>query len=155
MAARGPDGRFTKGNAVSVRHGAHAKPPAQSVRQWEDRIYDALAAAAPVKEGDELPRADEVAVRLLARTLCRLESVSAWLDERGPLDGKGKPRSAANWERRLTATASKQLAALGMTPQSRAKLGVNLKRIDLATALSEPDVTKRATLMGEAGLDAD
>jgi hypothetical protein len=43
---------------------------------------------------------------------------------------------------------------LGMTPASRAKLGLNLaKTVDLATALSHPDPERRAELMREAGLE--
>jgi hypothetical protein len=141
-----------KGNKLALKHGAHAKPPANRVRALENGIYDALAAAAPVRDGDSLPAADAATVRLAARTLARLESVSAWLDVHGPLDKRGKPRSAANWERRLTATAAKLLASLGMNPQARARLGVDIQRIDLATAMSHPDPERRAELMREAGL---
>jgi hypothetical protein len=142
-----------KGNKRAVVHGAKAEPPANRVRELEDGIYTALAQAAPVRDADELPAADAATVRLAARTLARLESVSEWLDQHGPLDAKGKPRSAANWERRLTATAAKLLASLGMNPQARARLGVDIKRIDLATALSHPDPERRAELMREAGLE--
>jgi hypothetical protein len=145
-----------KGNKRALKHGGKAEPDAAKVRAIEDDIYAALAAAAPVRTGQDLPAADQAAVRLCARTLARLESVSAWIDKHGPLDAKGKPRSAAIWERRLTATAAKQLAALGMTPQSRARIGVDVAQVvDLATALSEPDEAKRAVLMRQAGLDPE
>ncbi len=143
-----------RGNRNSVKHGAHAKPSAAAVRAQEDAIYASLAASAPVRQGNALPAADEAAVRLCARTLARLESVSAWLDAHGPLDRRGRPRSASLWERRLTATAAKQLASLGMSPSSRARLGVDVARIDLASALSEPDEQRRAVLLREAGLEA-
>ncbi len=46
-----------------------------------------------------------------------------------------------------------QLDALGMTPRSRAKLGLDLARAaDLATAMSEPDPVKRERLLREAGV---
>jgi hypothetical protein len=142
------------GNKLAVKHGANAQPPAKRVRELEDGLYAALASAAPVRTNGELPAADEAAVRLCARTLARLESVSAWIDAHGALDRRGKPRSAALWERRLTATATKQLAALGMTPASRARIGVDVAQVaDLATALSHPDPATRSRLLAEAGLD--
>ena len=79
--------------------------------------------------------------------------VSAWLDEHGPLDAKGKPRSAANWERRLTSTAAKLLGSLGMNPAaSRARLGVDIKRLDLANAMSSVDPAEQQQMLDELGL---
>ncbi len=145
-----------KGNKRHLIHGANAEPPAVRVREIEDRLYESLAAAAPVRvANNQLPPADAHTVRLAARTLARLESVSAWIDEHGPLDAKGKPRSAANWERRLTSTAAKLLASLGMNPAARARLGVDVKRIDLATAMSNPDPKLRAQQLRELGLSDD
>jgi hypothetical protein len=90
---------------------------------------------------------------MLAQTLCRLEDVGAWLDEHDALDRRGRPRSAALWERRLQGHALRLMKELGLTPASRAKLGLNLARVvDLATALSEPDERKRTALLAEAGL---
>src|SRR2546427_11714476 len=91
----------------ALKHGAHAQPPATKVRAIEDAIYDVLASTAPVRDNAELPEADRAAVRLCARSLTRLESVSAWIDKNGPLDRKGKPRSAALWEQRLISKATK------------------------------------------------
>src|SRR5947209_20337120 len=74
-------------------------------------------------------------------------------DIHGPLDCTGKPRFASLWERRLTATATKQLSALGMTPQARARIGVDVAPVaDLARALSHPDPATRSRLLAEAGL---
>jgi hypothetical protein len=148
-----------KGRAhPATKHGAKAQPPAVRVRAIEDALYESLAAAAPVRvANNQLPPADAHTVRLAARTLARLESVSAWLDEHGPLDAKGKPRSAANWERRLTATSAKLLASLGMNPSARARLGVDVTRIgiDLATAMSTEDPQLRAQRLAELGLGND
>jgi hypothetical protein len=50
--------------------------------------------------------------------------------------------------------ASDYLDALGMTPNSRAKLGLDLQRtVDLASAMSEPDDARRAELLREAGIE--
>ncbi len=139
----------------ATKHGANAQPPAVRVRELEDGIYASLASSAPIREGNALPPADEATVRLAARTLARLESVSEWLDREGPLDRKGKVRSAALWERRLTSTAARLLGTLGMNPQARAKLGVDIKRIDLASAMSNPNPVERAEQLGELGINSD
>jgi hypothetical protein len=142
-----------KGNRLAVKHGAKAEPPAAAVNAIEQEIYEALAAAAPVRENGALPAADAAMVRLCAKTLARLQGVSDWIDAHGgPLHRDGKPKSAALWERRLSATATKQLASLGMSPAARVKIGAQLATVDLSMALSEPDEAKRAALMQQAGL---
>jgi hypothetical protein len=138
-----------------TEHGAHAEPSPSKVRQFEQGIYAMLAEAAPVREQGRLPTADSAMVTLTARTLARLESVSGWLDEHGSLDKRGKVRSAANHEQRLISKASKLLAALGMSPAARVKIGAQLATVDLAQAMSEPDPVKRATQLGELGLGDD
>ena len=67
--------------------------------------------------------------------------------------GGGIPRPAVEFERRLRAEARDHAAELGLTPRSRAALGLDLARsIDLATAMSEPDPAVRASLLRRAGL---
>ena len=52
--------------------------------------------------------------------------------------------------------AADYLDALGMTPKSRAKLGLDLQRtVDLASAMSEPDAERRAELLREAGIEEE
>jgi hypothetical protein len=65
-------------------------------------------------------------VAQLARTLVRLDRLAAWLDQHGIQDRRGKIRSAARWESKLTSQAVSMMSALGMSPTSRAKLGLNL-----------------------------
>lgn len=142
------------GNRRAVSHGAHAQVLPARLDAKAQAVYVELAADAPVRGQDgDLPAHDREMVRLLARCLCRLEDVSAWLDEHGVLDRRGKVRSAALWERRLRSEAARYLAALGMTPTARAKLGLDLARtVDLATAMSEPDEARRAALLRQAGV---
>jgi hypothetical protein len=150
-------GSFRKGNRVSVVHGAKAQVPQVRVEAKSAAIAEQLAAAAPVRDSDgSLPAHDQAVVQMLATALCRLEDVGAWLDEHGVIDGKGKVRSAAGWERRLQSHALKLMAALGMTPQSRAKLGLNLARTaDLAQAMSNPNPTERAKELAALGITTD
>lgn len=63
---------------------------------------------------------------------------------------------AADLAGRMRREASDYLDALGVTPKSRAKLGLDLARTtDLATAMSEPNDERRAELLREAGVEAD
>jgi hypothetical protein len=77
-----------------------------------------------------------IARQSCARALARVRLLEAWLEDRGLLDSKGRPRPST----RLLADAHSalllHLQALGMTPISAARLGLDLTRqIDLATEL--------------------
>jgi hypothetical protein len=146
-----------KGHRKSVKHDAKAQVLPARLEAKSAELAKQIAAAAPVRNPDgSLPVHDQVAVQMLASALCRLEDVGVWLDEHGVLDAKGKPRSAAGWERRLQSHALKLMASLGMTPQSRAKLGLNLaKTADLAQAMSNPNPVQKAREMAELGLSDD
>lgn len=89
-------------------------------------MFEAVAADAPLRDdAGELPAADHVQVRLLAECLCRLEDVS---------------RSLIELEGRLRREAADHLRELGMTPASRAKLGLDVARgFDLAKHWQEGD----------------
>ncbi len=90
-------------------------------------VYEALAADAPLRDPDgELPRPDHAQVVLLAKCLCRLEDVEANVAAYGQLDERtGAVRPAAEREDRLRKEAADYLDALGMTPRSRARLGLD------------------------------
>jgi hypothetical protein len=131
-----------KGNRRAVKHGARATPPAKRVAALTAEI----AAALPVRDGDGGPPIHDLhVVGLMAVTLARLESVTAYVDRLGPL-ARGKLREAAVYEDRLVVRAANLADRLGMTPRSRAALGLDLARtqVDLATLLSD-DATPRAT----------
>lgn len=89
-------------------------------------------------------------VTLLAVVLCRLENVGAYLADYGWKDAKTKqPRGVVlSLEAKLRREAAQYLDSLGMTPLSRARLGLDLVRArDLAREWStdaepeaDPDV---------------
>ncbi len=145
------------GNRRAVKHGVHAEPLPEVLDAKLQAVYDALAAAAPVRgaDGDVYP-ADRFAVLMLAKVLCRLEAASAYLDKRGAWDARGRVRSVARHELRLMGKAEKLMAQLGMTPTARAKLGLDIARsVSLAEAMSEPDPKRRRQLLMQAGLEDD
>jgi hypothetical protein len=143
-----------QGNRLAVRHGGYATIAHGRLEEKQREVFDALSADAPLRDArDELPRHDAAQVALLAEVLCRLDDVNAYLAAHGYLDDKGRVHPAAELAGRMRREASDYLDALGMTPKSRAKLGLDLQRtVDLASAMSEPDDERRAELMREAGV---
>ena len=146
-----------RGNSRALHHGANAsKANLVGIPEARQDLYDAIAASAPVRaQNGSLPAADATLVELAATTLARYRQVNVWLDEHGLFDRKGlRPvvMQLTKIESRLTAL----LIELGMTPKSRAALGVDLARtVDLSIALSEKDPEKRRAMLAEAGLPVD
>lgn len=143
------------GNDRAATHRGYAAVAAERLQDRERQVYAALAGDAPLRAPDGgLPASDAVVVRLLAEALCRLEDVAGDIRDHGWRERRsGKPRPAVELERRLRQEALDYAEALGMTPRSRARLGLDLARtVDLATALSDPDPQRREELLREAGL---
>lgn len=127
------------GNQRSRTHGGYAAVAREQLDVKAREVFEALAADAPLRGADGgLPAADALPVRLLAECLCRLEAVGADLRDHGWRDrATGEPRPVVELERRLRAEALDYAEALGMTPRSRARLGLDLQRgFDLAAALA-------------------
>jgi hypothetical protein len=147
------------GNRRAVSHGGYAAVVAERLDEKVHAVYEALSADAPLRDATgELPRHDHAQVVLLAECLSRLEDVRAHLRDFGLFDRKTKqPRPALEVERHLRREAADYLDALGMTPRSRAKLGVDLTRtFDLAQAMAADAERERrdgeaATETGPAG----
>jgi hypothetical protein len=123
------------GNLRALRHGGYAAVVRERLEAKVLEVADALGSDLPLRDADGgVPRADAVAVRLLAENLCRLDDVSAHLRDFGLFDqATGEPRPALDLERRLRAETLDLAESLGLTPRSRAKLGLDLQRgFDLA-----------------------
>jgi len=146
------------GNRLSTTHGGYTRVLADTLDAKVRDVFNALAQDAPLRENGGLPCADTVVVRLLAECLCRLDSVSADLRDHGWRDrATGEARTAVEVEQRLRREALSYAIEMGMTPRSRAQLGLAVARtVDLATAMSEPDPALRRELLQRAGvLDGD
>ena len=123
------------GNALARRHGGYAAIARERLEEKVLEVADALGSDLPLRDAaGGVPRADAVAVRLLSESLCRLDDVSAHLRDFGLFDqATGEPRPALDLERRLRAETLDLAESLGLTPRSRAKLGLDLQRgFDLA-----------------------
>lgn len=127
------------GNVRALRHGGQARK-ATLIRagSWAERIHAELEAEAPLRDNDGgLPAHDRQVVELLASALARLEAVTAWLDTRPAVDEKGRAWPAEEVAGQLRREAGRYLDALGMTPTSRAALGLDLAQtFDLAKAMA-------------------
>jgi hypothetical protein len=130
------------GNRRRVTHGARAQPEPRRQAALERQISDAL----PVRAADGGPPVhDLVTVRLLAITLCRLESCAAYVSKHGQFFQGGRVRPATELEDKLIVRAANLLDRLGMSPTSRAKLGLDLAQgqLSLAQLMSDLDDTPR------------
>lgn len=117
-------------NRRAVKHGAYATVVVARVDAKVREVFDALAADAPLRGPDGgLPAEDGAMVRLVAEVLCRLDDITNYLGARGWLDEDGKPRTTVlELEGRLQRQAGDFLEAMGMSPRSRAKLGLDVAR---------------------------
>lgn len=133
-----------RGNTRRLIHGGRSEVAIASVvPTFAERIHAELATTVPLRDpvtGD-VPIADTVIVGLLAQTLARLEALNVHLQLKGPLDEKGNVRPAEEMALRLRREAAKYADQLGMTPLSRARLGLDLARgqreLDQAEAMAE------------------
>lgn len=117
------------GNQRPRQHGGYSIVDRERLDARAKTIFDTLAADAPLRDGEGgLPVADRAVVALLAECLCRLEDVTAWLNEHGLMDSRGRVRPAVDLEARLRKEAAGYMRDLGMTPTARARLGLDLTR---------------------------
>ena len=117
------------GNVRRREHGAYGVIAREELEVKVREVFDALAADTPVREADGgLPAADVPAVRMLAEVLCRLDRIAEYLTRRGWQDDDGLPRPVLDYEARLRSHSLDLLKELGMTPRSRAALGLDLAR---------------------------
>jgi post-segregation antitoxin (ccd killing protein) len=103
----------------ATRHGCYAIDIPARARELADELRALLPASSP---------SDDPTVALVAMVLARVEVANAWIDEHGLMDAKGRPqpilRVLPTWEN----TAARLLDRLGLTPTSRAALGLNIAR---------------------------
>lgn len=128
------------GNVRALVHGGTArKATLIAAGSWAALIFGELEAEAPLRAADGgLPAHDRQAVELLASALARLQAVEGWLATRPAVNEKGLPWPAEDTARRLRREVADHLDALGMTPRSRAKLGLDVARTgSLADAITD------------------
>jgi hypothetical protein len=132
------------GNSRALSHGGYAAIARERLDTRVREVFEALSADAPLRGHDgELPAADVVVVQNMAEAMCRRDDVRDNIRDYGLFDQKtGDLRPALDLERRLRREILKYADALGMTPRSRAALGLDLARtgsFDLARHWQDAD----------------
>lgn len=118
------------GHQRSLRHGGHSELLLRDVESEVEELMDALGDAVPVRDvGGGVPAADVPAIERAARALKRWRTLSTWCDAHGRIVEKtGAVKPAADLELKAERELAAALDALGMTPTSRARLGLDLAR---------------------------
>ncbi len=141
------------GLARARSHGAYAAITEAHLHDEELRVYEALAADAPVRADDGgLPREDTLIVRQLAESLVRLQRITTHLVAKGIERDDGSLRPAVELELRVRGHVLDLCRELGMTPKSRAALGVDLVRVANAGDRLQEHLQAR---YGDDALDGD
>jgi ABC-type sulfate transport system substrate-binding protein len=117
------------GGVSRLTHGAYAPIAAAQFDAKTREIFQAIAADAPVQDHGGLPAADSLAVAELARVLIRRDRIVDYVNRRGYEDDSGNVRPVVSELAKMDAVILNYLEALGMTPRSRAKLGLDLARL--------------------------
>ena len=117
------------GNRHATKHGAYAVIAQAELEAKARESFDALAEDTPVRDVDGgLPSHDSLVVRMLAEVLIRRERVRIEELRHGLEAPDGRMRGVVEYGLRLDAQALEYAKELGMTPASRAKLGLDLAR---------------------------
>lgn len=129
---------FQRGHELSVKHGAY------SVVKLGPRV-DELADALRAEVGALYRASDELAVRLLALCVARIEAAAKALEEAAPDQHALLDTRARGWVN----TAGRLMSDLGLTPAARARLGLDVALAHRAaasvTSLPETDVEAEAS----------
>ena len=113
-----------------TEHRGYAVVSAERMEAKVCEVFDALALDTPLRDADGgLPREDAPVVQLLAECLCRLDDVRANIRDYGAFDRKTHElRPVVAREAELRREAFGYMEAIGNTPRSRVKLGLDLGR---------------------------
>lgn len=110
-------------------HGAYAAIAERELEAKVRELYDAIGEDLPVRESDGgVPAADAIPLRLLAEVLIRRERVRETEVRLGVETEKGDLRGVVKFGLALDDKALRLCEQLGLTPTSRARLGLDLAR---------------------------
>ncbi len=121
-----------RGNSFAATHGAYARITEVELDRKTREIFAALALDAPVRAADGgLPAHDALVVRMLAENRVRRERCTASEIRHGIEERDGRVRPVVEIGLRLDDQALALAKELGMTPRSRAALGLDLARAEI------------------------
>lgn len=137
------------GHTLTLRHGAYSPrkvdPLARELVEQVAGDLDYLAADPSYRP----------ALWAWARAEARVQLLSEYIDEHGPLEADGTPRPALDALHRFERLASEARARLGLDPLSRARLGrdVTSAQFDLAKLWQQQDEAEQAARAAETAED--
>jgi hypothetical protein len=114
---------FEPGNEAAVTHGVWRAGRAEQIRERVEALAANVADAFPWTVPYELERA------AYARAAVDEADVQAYLDAVGALDEHGSERSAVRTLERFASRAARCRAALGLSPDSHAKILRNVSEV--------------------------
>jgi hypothetical protein len=121
----------------AIRHGAYAAVSEEDLTGKVRELVEAIGEDLPVREPDGgVPGADAIPLRLLGESLIRRERVRETEVRHGIEAADGKLRGVVEFGLRLDAQIIRLCVELGLTPRSRAALGLDLARAESAAARS-------------------
>jgi hypothetical protein len=110
-------------------HGAYAVIAERDLNGKVAELYAAIGQDLPVREADGgVPAADAIPLRMLAEALIRRERVRDTEVRHGIEAPDGKVRGVVEYGLRLDGHVLRLAEQLGLTPRSRAALGLDLAR---------------------------
>lgn len=129
-----------EGNLRAVKHAGYSEIVlAPLVEEMKKEILQLMAG-----EGlAHIKPVDQIAVGNLARCLARLAKFDAYLEEKGEVMEKDKINPVLKCYFTALESARRHCEALGLTPVSRARLGISLgQQWDFAKAMQEAEDVK-------------
>ncbi len=135
-------GAWQPGATPHLRHGLRSRRPGPlALDPIAEEIRQAIAADLPLKDGSgDVPAPDRFMVELAAIALLRVRRCAAFLELHGDSDDRGNLRPEFDQFGKAVEQAARLLDRLGCSPVARARLGVDLGRMqtfDLARAMAE------------------
>jgi hypothetical protein len=110
-------------------HGAYARIAERELNGKVRELFDAIGADLPVRGSDGgVPAQDAIPLRMLAESLIRRDRVRETELRQGIEAADGKLRVVVEFGLRLDAQIIRLAVELGLTPRSRAALGLDLVR---------------------------
>jgi len=158
-------GAWQPGTSPALKSGLRTRQPSPIVLDpIKHEIQDALEVDSPLRDPNGgVPAADTFMIELCAIQLLRVRRCAAFLALHGDEDGRGNLRREFIEYGKAVEQAARMLDRLGMSPRSRAALGVDVSKItarpDPSTIISlareETDPGIKRELLRSIGIGGD
>ncbi len=104
------------------KHGAYSGLEMMALTKGKDAEIRSILFESKVQFGHQ----DTLVIHTLASTLAKIETIDRWLTVHGLFDEQGQPQAVLKIWLAAVNSAGRLCDQLGLTPQSRARLGITL-----------------------------